>query len=53
VQKLSAFWYLIIETAKANKQEPHKFLLHLLKNLTIVNKKSNQDYGYLEQIVYR
>jgi transposase len=36
----SAFWYSIIETAKANKQEPYKFILHILKALPNVKNQS-------------
>jgi hypothetical protein len=50
VQKLSAFWYSIIETAKANKQEPHKFLLHLIKNLTNVKKEIEFKQTFLKAL---
>jgi transposase len=46
----SAFWYSIIETAKANKQEPHKFLLHLLKNLTNVKKETEFKQIFLKAL---
>lgn len=46
----SAFWYSIIETAKANKQEPYKFLLHILKALPSIQNQSDMKDIFLKAL---
>ena len=44
----SAFWYTLIQTAKANKQEPYKFLLFIARHLPLIKNSDDMKVLFLK-----
>ena len=44
----SAFWYSLIQTAKANKQEPYKFLLFIARHLPLIKNSDEMKVLFLK-----